>query len=129
MIRPTAVEVPDETYENGENTTKVGLLNKSLCGTRDAARNWQEEIALQMGKLQFRRGKYNPCLYLSPEKNIKVLVHGDDFLAVGSKSGIENLEQYINKLWQTKVTKISRNNKDHQEGRMLNRILRACEDH
>ena len=42
---------------------KVGRLRMSLFGTRDAAMNWQEEVAREMLKAGFRRGRYNPCLY------------------------------------------------------------------
>ncbi len=43
----------------------VGYLNMSFDGTRDAAMNWQQEVAKEMERWGFRRGKYNPCLYRS----------------------------------------------------------------
>ena len=46
-IRKICVELPDECAEScgGHN---VGLLRQSLYGTRDAAMNWQEEVAKEM---------------------------------------------------------------------------------
>ena len=46
-IRKICVELPEECAESlgGRN---VALLNRSLYGTRDAAMNWQEEVAKEM---------------------------------------------------------------------------------
>eukprot|EP00971_Amphidinium_carterae_P347051 6488867-Amphidinium_carterae.1 len=41
--RTICVEIPDEAKEDGEDA--VGLLVRSLYGTRDAASNWEAEIA------------------------------------------------------------------------------------
>ena len=61
-IRKLCVELPSERPEScgGYN---VGLLRQSLYGTRDAAMNWQEEVAREMKNWGFDRGQYNPCLY------------------------------------------------------------------
>ena len=66
---------------------KVGKLNLSLYGTRDAAMNWQEEVAMQM-KWGFERGTYNPCLYFHQELKLKVSLHGDDFASVGGRAAL-----------------------------------------
>ena len=62
-IRKICVELPEERAEflGGRN---VALLNRSLNGTRDAAMNWQEEVAKEMYQWGFSRGHYNPCLYI-----------------------------------------------------------------
>ena len=69
--RNICVELPEEdkTLED-IHEDRVGWLQMSLYGTRDAARNWQEEVARQMKKWGFRRGVYNPCLY-SSKRTIK----------------------------------------------------------
>ena len=84
-IRKICVELPDKCAESrgGRN---VGLLKQSLYGTRDAAMNWQEEVAKEMGKWGFRRGTYNPCLYAHDEWKIQVCLHGDGFASVGSRT-------------------------------------------
>ena len=68
-VRNVCVEIPKEhKSEEDVRHDKVGHLRMSLYGTRDAAMNWQEEVAREMRKLGFRRGKYNPCLYYHAEK-------------------------------------------------------------
>eukprot|EP00974_Lingulodinium_polyedra_P076391 7392669-Lingulodinium_polyedra.AAC.1 len=41
--RDIAVELPDELKQSGEDL--VGLLRKSMYGTRDMAANWEKEAA------------------------------------------------------------------------------------
>ena len=63
-IRNVCIEIPKEDLTEADvRHDKVGHLRMSLYGTRDAAMNWQEEVAREMVRLGFARGKYNPCLY------------------------------------------------------------------
>ena len=47
--RAICIEIPkeDRTQED-DDADNVGLLMRSLYGTRDAAMNWQEEVGRQM---------------------------------------------------------------------------------
>ena len=65
-IRDICVEIPkkDLTPEDGRHD-KVGHLRMSRYGTRDAAMNWQDEVAKDLRKLGFQRGVYNPLPLLS----------------------------------------------------------------
>ena len=47
--REVCVEIPDEDKTEADRQRDVvGVLNVSLYGTQDAARNWQEEVARMM---------------------------------------------------------------------------------
>ena len=49
--RQLCIEIPEEDRtELDDQLDQVGWLKKSLYGTRDAATNWQEEIARSMKK-------------------------------------------------------------------------------
>ena len=89
-IRKICVELPEECAESlgGRN---VALLNRSLYGTRDAAMNWQEEVAKEMRQWGFNRGQYNPCLYIyiHTTQNVQVFLHGDDFASVGNRVSLQ----------------------------------------
>ena len=77
--RDVCVELPAEALEGEEKPEDVvGKLLASLYGTRDASANWQEEVSKCMQKWGFIVGRYNPCMYLHPQKQILCLVHGDD---------------------------------------------------
>ena len=67
----------------------------SLHGTRDAAMNWQEEVAKEMAKWGFKRGRYNPCLYWHPKSGLMTLVHGDDFVSVGRKEATNRFKTQL----------------------------------
>ena len=78
--------------EEDKRHDKVGHLQMSLYGTRDASMNWQEEVAKEMIKLGVRRGRYNLCLYFRQEHMLRALLHGDDFATVGDRPGVKWLK-------------------------------------
>ena len=63
----------------------------SLCGTRDAAMNWQEDVARAMLNNGFERGRYNPCLYYHRGRGLRTFLHGDDFAKVGGNNSSSRL--------------------------------------
>lgn len=71
----------------------MGKLKASLYGTRDASMNWQEEVSKCMVKWGFKVGRFNPCMYYSPERGMLCLVHGDDFVCVGEAEDLQWLEK------------------------------------
>ena len=94
--RDVCIELPAEDMtEKDWHDDLVGYLLKSLYGTRDAAMNWQEEIAKVLLQDGYERGKYNPCLYWHPKRKVKTLVHGDDFVSVGSRSAVKGVNQML----------------------------------
>ena len=82
--RRLLVELPSEA---GIDTEKyLGLLHKSLYGTRDAPANWEAAIRAVMLKIGFSQAVSNSCLYCHAELQLRVEVHGDDFTCVGPGS-------------------------------------------
>ena len=78
--RRLLVKIPPEM---GCPPGMVGLLKKSLYGTRDAPANWEAGIKDVMLALGFLQAKSNACLYFHEGRNIRIEVHGDDFTGVG----------------------------------------------
>ncbi len=78
--------LPEEDAEEG----MCGRLIKSLYGTRDAPQNWEYEYAnfLVGPDVGFRRGTASPCVFYQPDRNVRVVVHGDDFTALGTDEGL-----------------------------------------
>ena len=55
-LRPVWVELPQEDYnEEDERHDNVGLLEMSLYGTRDAARNWSNTVEEHLKKIGFKQ--------------------------------------------------------------------------
>ena len=95
------IELPAEA---GVDTSKyVGLLRKSLYGTRDAPANWEATILRVMTQLGFVRGRSNSCLYFHPLREIRVEVHGDDFTGLGAKPELEWFSAELGKHWTVEV--------------------------
>ena len=70
---------PPEDYKEG----MCGRLLKSLYGTRDAARNWEEEYSTYLQSIGFLRGISSPSVFYHPTREIRVVVHGGDFTFLG----------------------------------------------
>ena len=50
---------------------------------------WEEYAATALTKLGFRRGKASAVCFFHPGRNLRCLVHGDDFLLAGSKADLQ----------------------------------------
>ena len=66
----------------------VAHLNRCVYGTRDAGAIWEDCYADALQGCGFTRGVANPCCFYHADRNLMVVVHGDDFTAVGAKADI-----------------------------------------
>ena len=94
--RELYVELP---VEAGVPKGKVGRLLKSMYGCRDAGKNWELEVARTMKRLGFKQGISNPCVFYHPERDIRTMVHGDDFVSVGSLEALKWLNKGYESAW------------------------------
>ena len=95
-MRNICIKIPKEDMSEADRRhDKVGHLRMSLYGTRDAAMNWQDEVAKEMRKWGFTRGQYNPCLYYHRQRNIRTFLHGDDFATVGTREGYSGSKPHL----------------------------------
>ena len=128
MKRWVCVELPAEARQGTEQPGEyVGLLQLSLYGTRDAAANFQEEVRRFMASLGFAQSKYNPQVYWHERRNLKTLVHGDDFMTSGPRSSAHWLRDQLGKRFEIKTKIIGRDEGEVAEERILGRILRVTE--
>lgn len=73
----------------------VGLLLRSMYGTQDAARIFQEDYQGWMPQKGAKFCKLCPSLFRVEERQLLGLVHGDDFLAVGPAESLKWLGQVL----------------------------------
>ena len=66
----------------------------------------------------FRRGKFNPCMHLHGERGIKVLIHGDDFVAVESREDLAWFEEKLRERFDVKTSRLGLGNGEEREGRV-----------
>lgn len=81
----------------------VGLLLRTLYGTRDAASAWASEVDKVMSAFGLIRGASCPCLWRCEERNIALLVHGDDVVYSGPPNLFKELSDHLSKSWALSV--------------------------
>ena len=70
-------------------------LVRSLYGMRDAPALWEAYAASQLTALGFQRGRSNACVYHHRRRELRCLVHGNDFVATGQQRHLEWLQQEL----------------------------------
>ena len=88
-IRLVHVQLPDEDVEEGDEG-KCGKLLLSMYGTRDAAMNWSAEYTKTLLADGCEQCKSNPCLFRHPKTKVMIMVHGDDFVAIGHDTNLKS---------------------------------------
>ena len=68
-----------------ENFRDSGHLffNNMCAKLQAAAQNWRKKVQETMATLGFSIGKASPVLFHHPQRGLKCLVHGDDFVVSG----------------------------------------------
>ena len=61
---------------------RVGRLKLSLYGTRDAAQNWAAAYTKYLLSRGFEQDRASRCNFQHKSRDIRLTVHGDDFLVV-----------------------------------------------
>ena len=123
--RPVYVKLPAEALEPGELPgTMCGKLNYSLYGTRDAAQNWEEEYTAFLVALGFQKGLSSPCLFRHRDRDVDVVVHGDDFTMLGQDEHLRWLKEKFAAKFKIKVRGIlGPDESDDKEISLLNRAV------
>ena len=121
--RAVYIELPD-TEADGVH---CGLLKKSMYGTQDASAIWQRDYTAVLEADGHKPGKANPALFYNKNIDLRSLVHGDDFCALGDDEALDELEKTLRSKYDLKVTGSLRLGAgSDQEVIFLNRILRVA---
>ena len=114
--------------ELGMPKTMVGKLVRCMYGTRDAGSIWEGCYTKCLVDLGFEQGVASPCCFKHPTWNVSVVVHGDDFTALGTPEGLDLYEAGMCKAFECKLKgRLGRRDSDLKEMRVLNRIVRIDE--
>ncbi len=71
------------------------MLKKSMYGTRDAAMNWERTYTEFLEGVGFRQGRATPCAFRHTDRDLRVVVHGDDFTILGHEKDLDWLREKI----------------------------------
>ena len=99
--RSVLVKLPAEDC-SGKDVGKIGLLKKTMYGTRDAAcdrdRDWQEHLENRGCEL----GRSSRNLFRTSKKKTSGLTHGDDFVVTGTKGSLLELMKQLESVYPSK---------------------------
>ena len=121
------IEIPAEDRVPGDEN-KIGRLNLSLYGTRDAAMNWQDEFISTLVANGFLKGKASPCNFFHPQRNLCVIVHGDDFTSTGPKKQLMWFKELLDKAYECKHHWLGPDDSEERSIRVLNRVICWAKD-
>ena len=125
-VRPVYVQLPEED-KTTEDIGMCGKLRVSMYGTRDAAMNWAAEYGETLKKAGFVQGKTSPCLFFHEGKNVAIMVHGDDFVAVGDPANLASTEAALREKYKIKTETLGGDANDTKEVRILNKVIRLTD--
>ena len=100
----------------------------SMYGTRDAALNWSKEHGDTLKQSGFIRGRNNPCLFQNKELNVSIMVHGDDFIAVGSEKKLKTTRAILENKCKIKVEVLGDKRDQTKELRIFNKVVRLTNE-
>ena len=119
--REVYVDLPPEQSVPG----MCSRLNRCLYGTRDAPARWEAFLAKQLALMGFKRGKASPCCFRHKSRDLRCIVHGDDFVFVGLDSELQWATQQMKTSFLVKIIGLLGGDAaDLKEIRVLNRVLR-----
>ena len=125
-VRPVYVKLPDEDWQAGDEH-RCGKLQMSMYGTRDAALNWALEYGDTLRAAGYVQGKANPCLFYKKANGVAIMVHGDDFVAVGPEAHLIETRKTLEDKYKIKVEKLGCGSDCKSEMRILNKVVRATD--
>ena len=89
--RDVYVALPEEDRVPG----MCGKLEKAMYGARDAAQNWEHEYLDYLEQVGFTSGLATPCIFHHKERDLRVVVHGDDFTNLGAEVQLDWLRNQL----------------------------------
>ena len=85
---------------------------------------WEESYAQVLTDAGFTRGQASPCCFYHPTKEISIVCHGDDFVALGTDSALDAYETFIADHFDIELRgRLGAEPNDCKEIQFLNRII------
>ena len=95
-----------------------------MYDTRDAAQNWAAAYTKYLLSLGFEQGRASRCDFQHESRDIRLTVHGDDFLVVADAEQLAWLDVKLTQQYDMKSEVLGTEANMKQEVRILNRTLR-----
>ena len=97
---------------------------RCVYGTRDAGKLWEDTYTVCLENMGFKTGVANPWIFHHAEKDLMVVVHGDDFTTLGLDADIDWFEHTLQESFEIKIRgRLGEGCSGPQEIRILNRVV------
>ena len=96
--------------------------------TWDAALNWSNEYGDTLKHSGFIQGMNNPCLLMNHELDVSIMVHGDDFIAVGPEKNLKTTRMILENKYKIKVEVLGDKVGQTTELRILKKVVRLTNE-
>ena len=78
-------------------------MERCVYGTRDAGSIWEAVYVEALTAAGFLQGRSSPCCFWHPLWGVSVVVHGDDFTALGTDAGLDTYEHALSRSFDVKL--------------------------
>ena len=103
----------------------VGKLVRCAYGCRDAGHIWEECYRAALLSMGFVAGKGSPCCFYHKARDVSVVVHGDEFTALGTDADLDFYEKALATHFELKIRgRIGEGCPGSNEIKILNRCLK-----
>ena len=117
------VELPPELRVPGADY--VALLQKSMYGTRTAAKNWQMQLGRDLRALGFEQARSSPCVYYHDEYDARLVIFGDDLWLLADDESLQGLLPRLHATYDLKTEGVlGPDDGDAKSVRSLNKLVR-----
>eukprot|EP00438_Fugacium_kawagutii_P000480 Skav216940 [mRNA] locus=scaffold3396:50058:57739:+ [translate_table: standard] len=110
--------------EGHEQQGKCALLRKTMYATMDAANIWQQTYVELLESCGVKQCTAWPALFIDETRDLRFLVHGDDFVCLGDEDALAFLESKLKEKFEYRIDGlIGPDPSDGTSMNVLNRVL------
>ena len=95
-----------------------------MYGIKSAATRWEDTYTRALRRLGFAQGRASPCYFTHKSRDLKVVVHGDDFTVLGRDEDLDYFQHGIQGEFVKVRGRLGSGKNDDKCMRILNRIVR-----
>ena len=115
--------------EMGLGPDVVARQVRCVYGTRDAGKIWEDTYTAVLLNMGFSVGASNPCIFEHKVRGITIVVHGDDFTALGVDSDLDWYESKLQEVFEIKIRgRLGEGCKGEQEIIRMNSLFHQLHD-
>ena len=104
----------------------LGRMERTMYGTRDAGAIWEQTFTDALLKMGFTQGLASPCTFRHEDWGIALVVHGDDFTALGTDEALDKYEAAMKSNFDVELRgRLGTEPHDCKDMNFLNRIVRV----